>query len=331
MTAPPPDVSILVVTYDSAAVVDACLAAALAQEDGDLGVEVVVVDNASSDDTPARVARHERVRLVRLARNAGYAEGVNAAVAHAAAPLVLLLNPDCAMDRGCAGALRDHLEASPRTGMAAALLREPDGSLQRFARREPTLAIAWWSLTETGRRIDRRFRGGRGAAHRRYERDFAAAPTEPFPVDCPAAACVLVRRELLGDAPMRRELPLYYNDMDLCRRLREAGWRCDVVPAAGARHEGGASLHSIDPARARAEMHAALIAYARLWWPRRRRLALVALLLLDALAGAVALAAGRGTHDTRHNVRGVLGALGLPGGARPWLSAAAGRRGPGGR
>src|SRR5689334_6018953 len=142
--------SALIVTYDSAAEIDACLRALLAQElDG--GLEVVVLDNASVDDTVARVeAFGDRVRLLRNPTNKGYAAGVNAAFAASTGRFVALVNPDCAPDPGCLAKLVDHLQSTPGAGVAAAVLRNEDGSPQQFARRELGLADTLLTFTDTG-------------------------------------------------------------------------------------------------------------------------------------------------------------------------------------
>ena len=88
---------------------------------------------------------------------------------------VLILNPDCVMDPGCAAALRARLRAQPEVGLAAALLRDPDGTPQLFARRDLRLAGALLGFTSVGRRIDAR-RGGRALAARRYEELWAGGP-----------------------------------------------------------------------------------------------------------------------------------------------------------
>ncbi|MDQ3850831.1 MAG: glycosyltransferase, partial [Actinomycetota bacterium] len=149
-----PRVSILVVTYEHAGEIDACLDAALAQQDADLAVEVIVADNASSDGTRERVrARAPAVRLLAMGANRGFAAAMNAAFAASSGELVLILNPDCVMDPGCVAALRDRLAARPDVAVAAALLRNPDGSPQLFARRDVDLGVALWAFTATGRCI----------------------------------------------------------------------------------------------------------------------------------------------------------------------------------
>jgi N-acetylglucosaminyl-diphospho-decaprenol L-rhamnosyltransferase len=318
-----PDVSVLIVTYEHGDEIADCLDAALAQADDTLAVEVLVADNASRDDTPARVAARaaDGVRLLPMGSNRGFAAAVNAAFAASTGAHVLILNPDCVMDAGCARALRDHLVARPRVAIAAALLRDPDGTPQLHARRDIGLAGVLWAYTTVGRRVDAALRGGRAAASRRYEDLWAnGPPREPVAVFCPAAACVLARRRDLAPLPLDERFPLFFNDGDLCRRLKDAGRGVEIVPAATAAHGYGTSVgreQRADPARMRAEWVASLRRYAALHWSRPQRLGLGAALLADAAAAAALCLVRR--EDPRE-VRGILGGLGLPGGPPPLLT-----------
>jgi N-acetylglucosaminyl-diphospho-decaprenol L-rhamnosyltransferase len=317
-------VSILIVTYEHGDEIGACLDAAIAQRGDDLEIEIVVADNASSDATVAQVtARAENgVRLIETGSNAGFAAAVNAAFAASGGEHVLILNPDCVMDGGCARALREHLRARPDVGLAAALLHDPDGTPQLHARRDAGLAGALWAFTTAGRFVDARLRGGRALARRRYEDLWAGGPPrEPVAVFCPAAACVMAARADLEPAPFDERLPLFFNDADLCARLLAAGRGIEIVPAASAAHGYGTSVaraQRADPARMRAEWVASLRRYTAKRWGRPQRAGLALLLLADAVAGAALCLVGRG--DPRE-VRGTLGGLGLPGGPPPLLTA----------
>jgi GT2 family glycosyltransferase len=278
---------------------------------------VVVVDNGSSDATVARVRERPAVRLLDLGENTGFAHGVDVGVAASDARFVALLNPDCVVEPGCFAALRDRLRADAGIGVAAALLRYPDGTVQHFARRRLGLAALWWDLTWTGREIDRRRRQGRGRARRRCEDvDLARGAV----VDEAAAACVLVERARMPSPLMDERFPLYYNDADLYAELRARGLRVEVVPDAVALHGYGTSVRRLDLAKNRAEFVAATRRFTRKRWPLRRALAADALLLADVLVAALAYFGRREDFLLRAHIQGTLGAFGLPGGVRPPLS-----------
>ena len=314
------DVAVLLVTYDNEEEVAACLDAALAQASADIEPEVVVVDNASTDGTRSLLAGYgDSIEVIAHRENVGYAEGVNTAFAASSSEWVLLLNPDVEMDPGCVAALLAHLRANPRSAVAAALLRDPGGGLQRFARREMDLRSIAWGFTEIGRLIDER-RGGRKLRWRRYEAEWRAGVNEPLAVDCPAAACVLTRRALLEPRPFDPDLPLFFNDSDLWRRLRRQGLSLDVVPDATASHGYGTTVRRVDPARLRAEWVVSMRRYMAGQVGPLGRAALYLMLLGSALAAGVIHLAGGRRSGLGAEVRGTLGGLGLPGGAEPWLT-----------
>lgn len=313
------ELSVLIVTYNSGAEIDACLEAVLAQE---VDAEVIVVDNASDDDTVERVAAYgDKVRLIESPVNDGYAPGVNRAFAASTGRFVALVNPDCAPDPGCLEKLIAHLEDTPGAGVAAAALRNEDGTPQLFARRELDLAGTLLTMTDLGQEVDQKLLGGRAMRRRRYEDEFEGGVDEVMTVDCPAAACIVLWRALCEPRPMDPGLPLMFNDGDLYRRLRQKGYRCDIVPAAGARHLYGASIRRVPRSRMRAEYVAALRRYSAPWSPLARWGLWIGL----AGDGAVGLLrtmarSGGASSAARGRSRGTLGGLGLPGGVAPWLT-----------
>lgn len=313
------EVYALIVTYNHADEIAACIDAALAQPE----VSVVVVDNASEDGTLDRLAAYRedpRVRVVARPVNDGYAPAMNAGLDAVGGPGdVLLLNPDVTMAAGCVAALEEHLEARATCGAAAALLRNEDGSLQRFAVRDPDLRALAMTSTHVGRRLDAR-RGARAAAHRYYEELFTAGIDRPVAVDCPAAACVLVRRNAIPEPFMDERLPLFFNDADLWHRLRASGWAVEICPSADAVHLGGTSIRRTDPVRIRAEWVVSLRRHVGARRGRRGRALVAAMLLADVAGSVVLIALRRANGETAPWLLGTLGGLGLPYGPRPWLS-----------
>ena len=314
-----PLVSVLVVTFNHVDEIGSCLDAATAQRSAAHDLEVIVVDNASTDGTVELLRSRDDIVLVERSTNVGFAGGVNDAFARARGEVVVLLNPDCVMDPGCIEAMWRHLAANPGVAFAAANLRYPDGRPQLFARREVTLSTIAWCFTEVGRRIDRR-RGEPALAHRRYAAEMSEPITAPLEVDCPAAACLATWRRLLEPRPMDPDLPIVFNDAELHRRLRHDAYRAEVIPDATAEHAYGTSLQRVARARMRAEFVASMRRYVRSEWSRTRRFALWSLLVLDAATSIVLGITGPDRGAARTNARATLGGLGLPGGAQPWLA-----------
>lgn len=200
---------------------------------------IVVVDNASRDGS-ADVARDAGLTVVERA-NDGFAAAVNAGIARTDAEFVAILNPDVRVDDAEAiDRLADRFR-DPRLGLIAPALRLPDGSIQDSARTVP----APWDL------IARRW----GDAQRGSVTPDGAAPV-PWVV---GAFLLLRRRALAAIGGFDERYFLYFEDVDVCVRLRDDGWRVVYDPEVVLRHEHQAAsrggLHS--PA-ARHHMQSAL-------------------------------------------------------------------------
>lgn len=204
-------ITAVVVAFESAHVLPACLDA-LSRE----GVPAIVVDNASSDDTGA-VARRHGARVVRNAANQGYGRANNIGVRAASADFVLIVNPDLVLEPGAAERLLEAAESFPDAAILAPRILEPDGRFffaEKPSLLAPTTASAGLRESPSG--------------------DCCA----PFL----SGACLMVRRDLflrLGGFDER--IFLYYEDDDLCRRMRDAGHALVHVHAAVARHGRGRS------------------------------------------------------------------------------------------
>jgi N-acetylglucosaminyl-diphospho-decaprenol L-rhamnosyltransferase len=227
----PPDLTVVVVTYRSAAHIAGCLESLPAAAEG-LDVELVVVDNASGDGTPDLVrAAAPAARLILNEANRGFAAAVNQAVRLARGRYLLLLNPDARPEPGSVARLARELDAHPDVALAGPQLLHPDGSPQPSAWPAPGLrTLAYDALL----------------LHNLMPRSrlcfVAAEGEEPVDVECLSGACLLVRRaafEALGGLDER--FFIYYEDTDLGVRARAGGHRVRLVPAARAVHLVGGS------------------------------------------------------------------------------------------
>ena len=267
----------VVVNWNAGAHLLACVRTVLAAG----ATEVVVVDNGSTDDSLTRLeaAGLDRLRVVRTGRNLGYGAGINRGVAVAGPGDVLVCNADLLLDQGCIAALVSRLAAEPDLGVAAPRLRNPDGSTYVSGRPFPSLLDALghafvglvWPTNPWSRRY---LQSG-------WDRDQAAD------VDWASGALLLVRRrtfEALGGFDER--FFMFMEDVDLCWRARQAGWRTSIEPAAVAVHVVGAS-RAARPYRMIVAHHRSLWRWSSLRWTGWRRLGLplvaVALVLRAAL------------------------------------------------
>jgi N-acetylglucosaminyl-diphospho-decaprenol L-rhamnosyltransferase len=255
----PLDLSIAIVTWNSERWIDRCLQS-IRSACGRLAYEVVVYDNASSDATVA--AMGDDVEVIRGAANDGFAAGVNRVATRTSGRYLFLLNPDCELSPRALEILVGFLDENPAIAAAAPLLSDEAGDSQREfqLRRLPTMA----TLISEVFGIDKLFPTNPMTARYRYRE---LELTHPQPVEQPAAAALLLRREVFSEVgPLdERFAPAWFEDVDYCRRLAAAGKTIFVVPAARARHFGGASLEHVPFAEFIALWYRNMWLYARKW------------------------------------------------------------------
>lgn len=251
------DVDVVIVTFNSATNVAESVAAVRRWP---RVATVVVVDNASTDGS-TNVADACADVVVRLPANVGFGSAQNVGMAQTTAPFVLALNPDARVAPEGLETGRDLMLAEPSVAVVqGSIVHSEDGREERWQGSEPTLADLAARLLRLRQRLgeDRVARLAKrlGAA---YFADRSVQSRRD--VDFIAAVAPLLRRDALKDVGgFDRSYFLYAEDVDLCRRLRDNGWRVVAVPGPWATHDGGASSQG---ARAR---------QTRLWWESHRLL-----------------------------------------------------------
>ncbi|MBM3744481.1 MAG: glycosyltransferase [Acidobacteria bacterium] len=298
---------IVVVTYNSEEVIGECLDAALAS-----GAEVVVVDNASEDRTLEEVRKRPGARLIANPWNRGFAAAVNQGIGALDHPQVLLLNPDAVLQGGLealAGACGE------RTAAAGGKLVDQDGRVQAgfVVRRLPTpVSLAFEVLGMNrlwpGNPVNRHYRC------RDLDLDLAAE------VEQPAGAFLMIRREAWRELGGFDECfhPLWFEDVDFCRRARAAGYRVRYVPEAMARHQGGHSTVSMGWERRRLCWYDSLLRYSDKHFSRAAHrvmcLGVLVRSLVEAMKGIVVLGLPRAAAVHGRMVRLGLSRLAAGGG-----------------
>lgn len=230
----------------------------IADEAGGGSWEGVVIDNASSDGSGDQVlAFAPHVRLIRNTQNVGFGRGVNQGVAATTAPLVLIMNPDCWLRAGALGTLVAELERHPDCAIVGPRILNPDGSVQGSARGDPDMLTGLFGRSTWLRRVLPRS----GVARRNVVLEDAADGGASRVVDWLSGACMLVRRDAFVRVRGFDEgYFLYWEDADLCRRLRASGHHVRYVPAATAVHRVGHSSRSANALATRA-FHASAYRY----------------------------------------------------------------------
>lgn len=241
---------VVVVTYNSAEVIGQCL-------DSCLGLPIVVVDNASSDATRDLVRQRPFVSQISNVSNRGFAAAVNQGVAALDTELVLLLNPDAEL----VTPIDPLVEACARegTGAAGGRLVDETGKVQSgfTLRRFPTPV----ALTFEVLGINRMFPGNR--VNQRY-RCLDMDLDQPAEADQPAGAFLMFRREVwqrLGGFDTQFH-PLWFEDVDFCKRARDFGLKILYVPQVIARHRGGHSIAELDWGCRQVYWYVSLLKYA---------------------------------------------------------------------
>lgn len=229
------ELSVVIVSWNTRALLDRCLKSVIDDaRRARVRVEVIVIDNASTDGTAdALLARETDIMTVRLERNVGFAAANNVGLRRSSGRKLLLLNPDTEIRPGALAILLRTLDAMPHVGMVSGLLLNPDGSLQSSGYRFPDLVQSFLDFFPLHPRLVESRVNGRVSA---------GDGITPYEVDHPLGACMLVRREVVDRVGLLDERYFMYSEeIDWCRRIRMAGWSILIAPEARVIHDGGQS------------------------------------------------------------------------------------------
>jgi N-acetylglucosaminyl-diphospho-decaprenol L-rhamnosyltransferase len=207
----PPLLTAILVTFNSAQVLVRGLQALASQ-----GVQLVIVDNAS-DDESVQIARDFGAHVIENTRNQGYGRANNQGVRTALTPYVLIVNPDVEMDEGSVEALLECAQRYPEAGIIAPQIREPSGRI----------------FFQPRSMLSRMLTNPQGVLH---------VPEGEACTPFVSGACMLMKRDLfLGMGGFDEHIFLFYEDDDLCRRMMDAGHAVIFCPEAKALHLRGKS------------------------------------------------------------------------------------------
>jgi GT2 family glycosyltransferase len=227
------DISVVIVAWNAQHYLELCLES-LAEAPPRRSMEVLVVDNASADGTAEMVeSRFPDVKLIKSSENLGFAKGNNVAIRQCQGRYIALVNPDVILFPGCLDALADFLDQNPKVGNVGPRVFNPDMSQQSTCRRFPTLWNNFCSATSmaTAFKNSKFFAG---------EHMFYFPHDRTLPVDVIVGCFSMIRRETFDDVGLLDEgLFMYGDDVDWCRRCRQAGWEVVFYPGARAIHDRG--------------------------------------------------------------------------------------------
>ena len=208
-----------------------------------IGLEVIVVDNASHDDSVAMLrSTFPAVQVIANTDNRGFTGGNNQGLAAATGDFLLLLNPDTEIVENALPRMVAYLRAHPDVGMVGPQLLNPDGSVQSSRRHFPTLPVLFlestWLAKLAPRQLLRHY-------YAQEQPDDAVQD-----VDWVTGAAMLARREAVAQVGgMDEGFFMYSEELDWCHRMRDAGWRIVYFPEARVVHYEGKSSEQVVPAR----------------------------------------------------------------------------------
>ena len=227
------DLSVVIVAWNARHYLELCLES-LEKAPPRRTMEVLVVDNASSDGTAGMVeAQFPWVKLIKSAENLGFSRGNNVAIRQCEGRYIALVNPDVIVLPGCLDSLADFLDQNPRIGNAGPRVFNPDMTQQSTCRRFPSLWNNFCMATGLASKFkNSRFFAGEHMLYFSHDRT--------MPVDVLVGCFSMIRRETFEAVGLLDEkLFMYGDDMDWCRRCWKAGWQVVFFPGARAIHDKG--------------------------------------------------------------------------------------------
>lgn len=225
------DLSIIIVNWNTKDLLIRCLDSLLTQ--GYKGEhEIWVVDNASSDGSTEIIRNYSpNVNLIAIDENVGFGAANNLAIRQSKGKYIWLLNPDTEVKPGAITALTQFMDENSSTGAAGSKYLNPDGSLQASCYPFPTLSREFWRLFH----LDKLWTFGIYNQNQWNQ-------NEPREVDVLQGASLLLRKKSLDQIGLFDEdYFMYTEEVDLCYRLKKAGWQLFWVPKSEVIHYGGQS------------------------------------------------------------------------------------------
>ena len=229
---------IVIVNYNSSKCVINCLESVtkIRQEEN---INVIVVDNCSKDSPIEILEKFPTTKLIQNKKNTGFARAVNFAFKQAVAEFVLLINPDTILIDGFFDNIYDYMIQNDDVAIIGPAILEANGILQGSARKFPSAFSSFFGRKSL---ITKWFPNN---SLTKIEFTCFASNGEPIEVDWVSGACMVIRRKAFeGVGGFDEKIFLYWEDADLCKRLKEKGWKIVYYPEAKIKHLVGQSSKS---------------------------------------------------------------------------------------
>jgi GT2 family glycosyltransferase len=274
---PAPVLSVVLVNFNDAAHLPECLSSIEENARG-IDLEVIVVDNASTDGSPALVAkRFPRVELIRNRKNEGFGRANNVAARQSHGEFLLIMNTDVILHSGALELLVEEMRTHSDTGIVAPALLTPTDSFQASFGGRTSFFAEFAKKGFLNRLRTQALRKDRSRREVRWV----------------SGAFLLVRRTAFVEAGgFDEEFFLYFEDIDLCERVYDKGWKVIFLPAAVSMHHGGAATSAL-PLRSRVEYRKSQLRFYRKHGSTASLLLLKAYLRLSLAGLSLSSAFGR--------------------------------------
>ncbi len=222
------NLSIIIVSFNTKELLRRCLESIKKLKTENWKLETIVVDNGSTDGSvEAMEARYKDIKILRNEENLGFAKANNQGIKTAEGEFILLLNPDTEVKPDVLEELIKFVQNHPKAGVVGARLLNPDGSIQPSVYHFPTI---WRAIRE--------FWLGRKGEYDKY----APLEKKTIEVEAVTGAAMLISRATIEKIGILDERYfMYFEDLDFCRRAREAGLKIYYLPSAEVIHHHGKS------------------------------------------------------------------------------------------
>lgn len=229
-------ISIVIANWNTKSLIEDCINSIFSTTPfGEIKYEVIVIDNSSTDGSREFLrSLKEKISLIENDTNVGYARACNQGMKIAKGRYVLLLGSDTIMKPGTLKRCAEFLDSNPKAGAVACKLLNPDGSTQNSLKKFPKLKNAFYTYLSFDK------------LNRRYDMaDFGYNTT--CETEQAAATFLMIRKELLEQISYFDETyRILYNDVDLCSRIWEAGYKIYFLHSVSIIHYGSHSTKNAD-------------------------------------------------------------------------------------
>ncbi|MBK8134554.1 MAG: glycosyltransferase family 2 protein [Anaerolineae bacterium] len=233
------DISVIIVSWNVAALLKDCLTSLYAADTGGRAMEVIVVDSASTDSTVEMLrSSFPQVMLLAQDENVGFTRANNIGLGTSTGRHILLLNPDTKIIGDALSQMSDFLDSHPDVGVVGPHTLNPDGTTQSSRRRFPDRRTAFFETPWLQHFAP-------GGLLTRYE--FAElSPDMTHEVDWMQGSCLCARREVYDQiGGLDTGYIMYFEELDWCKRAKDSGWKLQYLGSARIVHHGGKSTDQI--------------------------------------------------------------------------------------